>query len=589
MHHTNDLIYTAYTSGTTVYVEKVGYDSNGALETIHTLSFETEDSDATFTPVSIYDLSITGIEGTSVLIAYGLIEDQTQTPQFRVRRIDTQNDKFSFNYCGFYVEDDNYPTEHSSCSDLYNQTAVGGNGEIIDDSNVSFISGYSGQLDITFNGLPDGTATDLPIITASGTTVIFRFGGVTSAVPGTDPFIVGYCTGATTGVCTNQTDTSNALYAALTNDSIATVAQTEQVVLDFLEEFYVSQSGTQIIIEGPNEFDTYDNIQKITPVVGQITVDNISSSGNYGNWYLPYSDAATNMQLGIARGDEAHVLEGLASGTTPGHTALPSSGVNNQEIANVYSANEDAIYIATKNSNANLDVHKVDVSAAATLNASNTDIYSKGSYDTIDKLSISIGSNDYVYVSNISTILSTSTYNLGAAVLDVDLVDARGNIDISAIGYEKFVEDIDNAYISADPNNDGEVIIAITSNNSNSSPNNAYLIKLDYAFDTITYPATGIGSTVSFNFHEHNYPALNTVATVQGGAISATNIHQLDSKGYTNDTSIAEDQSRFSLFFGFHESDTGNKIKTGFFNIEEEKIMTDDTATSGNFPAIIGQ
>jgi hypothetical protein len=568
-------LYTAYTSGTTIYVEKLGYNSDGVLETIHTLSFQSEDQYTNFVPTSIYNLSMTGIDSTSVMISYGVVETLTQTPQMRVRRIDTQNGKFSFHYCGFFKANDVYPNEHLTCEDLYDEDNA--TLELKDAADVSSVTSTSpGQLTVTFSSAVTEANVDLPLINSLGNTVIYRYNGTTDMLA--TPKIVGYCTAP---ACGDADQTAAGLAAAINNDAGIVDADVEAIA----EEFYgnnVAPSAV-VVIEGPNEYDYYDNIAKIAPVIGQVNVN-----PNDGSWFVPFSDASSNMQLGITRGDAAESITGLNSGIPPGNISLPSTGVNNQEIANVFwtDTTDEYLYIATKNSNSNLDLHRVDVGVAATLDASLTDVYTKGSYDKIDDLSISVtnsGGTDYVYVANTSTIISSSTTNLGMAIADFDLTTSKGNIDISAIGYEKYVEDVDSVHVTASNTETGAVFVSLTSNTNNTAPNNAYIIKLDYSL------TGGILPSVSFNFHEHNYPALNSSTTVQDGAVWATQPYQLTSKGFTNDASTMADLDRYVLFFGFHESDTGNKIRTGFFNIHEEEIMTDDSTTSGNFPAIIGK
>lgn len=580
-------LYTAYTSGSTIFVEKMEYDANGVLSTAHTLSFNTEDSDAGFIPTSIYDLSMTGIDSTSVLISYGIIENQTQTPQFRVRRIDTANGKFSFNYCGMYVAGDSYSTEHNTCQDLYDQgnANITGTGPMIDDTaNISASSSYAGELEITFSNLPDAVNyPDLPLINSLGNTIIYRYGGIDATV-GSD-VIVAYCTAATTGLCATTTDVANALVSVI-NQTFAWTGGANADVEAMAKEIFASAAANVVTIQGPNEFDSYNNISKITPVVGDIVVDPTN-----GRWFLPYSDAAANMQLGYASGTGANTLAGLDSAATPpSNMDLTGSGINNQEIANIYWEDTVApdyyLFIATKNSNSNLDLHRVDISSplSPTL-ASATDVYTKGAYDSIDDISISVtdsGATDYVYVANTSTILSSSTTNLGMAIASFDLSTTKANIDISAVGYEKYVENVDSVYVTASNTEAGAAFVSLTTNSTNSDPNKAFIIKLDYDL------TAGVDPSVSFNFHEHNYPALNTNATVDSASLHASPIYQLTNKGWTNDSSVGDDLNKYVLFFGYHESQTGNKIKTGFFNIEEEAIMTDDSTTSGNFPAIIG-
>ena len=90
-----------------------------------------------------------------------------------------------------------------------------------------------------------------------------------------------------------------------------------------------------------------------------------------------------------------------------------------------------------------------------------------------------------------------------------------------------------------------------------------------------------------------DYPALNTDrvagSTLQNGSIWATVIHDITKGDIGTDATPAPiSGAKSSLFFGFHDTNSGNnEINTGFYNIEEESIEATDDTGSGFFPAII--
>lgn len=572
---TNERLYVAYTNGTNIIVEKLGLSvTNGSFETIHSIAIPTEDDlgSGGYTATAAYDLSIDGVEGQSIMISYGLVEITSNSPQFRVRRIDISKDTLNFNYCGFYNSNPSSP--HDGCdSSPTKQLYVYQSGVQGDISDNTEISGWTdgsnaGTLSFSFTSddpINDGTNYDLILKTSIGDQITFRYGATNDLAND----VIGYCN---TG-CTDENTRAQALATA-----INTAAGDTECDLIPLEFFAESTPAGLVTIYGPPEFDYWDIDQKIAPVVGRI---NIRDSD--GSWYVPYSDAATSLQLGLLKGDAATNAAGLAAGTAPSHTPLAGSNVMNQEIDNIYNSNLDSVYIATKNTNSNLDIFQVNVGAATpTISAAQTDVHTKGSYDSIENVRVSYGANDDIYVSSISTTTSGDR-DLSLAVTDSTLSAASADISISAIGYEHYVEQIDKAHVSADPANAGEVIVALTTNNDNAVyPNNAYMIKLT----NVTTAAT------SFNLHTVSYPALNddssAGSTLTNGAIWATDIFQFTGKSYDDQDSVAEDLDKYSLFFGFHEpGGSGNEIRSGFYNIEEESILATDDTGVGFFPAII--
>lgn len=571
---TNEKLYLVYTTGTNIYVEKLGYNAtSGALESIHKISFPTEDEDNSttgYTSTAAYSVSIDGVDGEAIMISYGLVELVSNSPQFRVRRIDISQDRLNFNYCGFYVPTATAP--HLSCAGqalFVPDDGADANLELGDATEVTYNSSSSDHLNVVFTGDPTtvDTYTDLILKNSNGDDITFRFRANNDLANN----IIGYCN---TG-CTDDNTRANGLA-----DAINTAAgDTEEDLIPL--EFYADSASTSgtVTIHGPAEFDYYDGNQKIAPVIGRI---NTKSSDN--TWYLPIADAADTLQLVMVKGDSVNVSAGLNSGSVS-NTSLTASGVMNQEIDNVYSQDQDSVYVATKNTNGNLDIHKVNVNGAISITVSQNDIYDTSGYDGIEDIRISSGIsagglNDYVYVSSIATKNSGADRNLSLAITNDDLTSAHGDIDfITTTGYDTYLFDIDKASISADPNNEGEVIVAITTNTTNSNPTNAYLIKFDY-------DVANIGST-SFNFHQATYPKLNNQDIVQNSAIWTTNIFDVTAKGYTNESSSIEDLNKSLLYFGFHQANAGNEINTGFYNIEEESIEATDDTGSGFFPAII--
>lgn len=561
--------YTVYTTGTNIYVEKSKFNgTTGAFEYVHSISFPSEDNFAGKVPVSITDLSATGIDGEALLIAYGLVENTTSTPQFRVRRLDISRDKLNFSYCGFYTDGDNFSAPHDVlCTDLYDDAQS----DLEADTNVSYASLNSGSLDITFAALPT-TSFSFALKTSAGDTVVYRYGAVNDF--GTTPKVVGYCNPG----CADVNTTGQALADAIMN----TGGITEAEVVQIANEIYASNAGGVVSLRGPHEFDYYDNEIRITPYIGRI---NVKSSGS---WYLPYANGSSSLQLGVAIGNQVLSLpagSGLGS-DTPSHTTLASSGINNLEMDNII-VNTNSLYIATRNNNSNLSMYLVDISGAPSITTSVHDVYSLSTYNRIENITVSRGNTDYIYVSSISVGNSGSTRDLGAAIFYSDLTTYKGNDNLVATGFEQYVQNIDQASIIADPNTKGKVNIALTTNATNANANKAYLIEALFTLG-VAGNSSDLSTANNFNFTEYTYPALNkTYPIVANSKIASTNATSV-TKGYTNTASVAQDLTRLISIIGFHESNSGNKIRTGFYNTQKESIQTTDTTTSGNYPAFIG-
>lgn len=569
---TAQFLYSTYTTGTNIYVEKLGFDSTtGGFKTIHSIKFPTEDVNAGKTPVLAEHLSISGIDSTSVVIAYKVNEDNggVTFPEYRIRRIDTTNGKLSFNYCGFYNND----TSACDTADLFDQTNT-----TLDDlpGEVSFTRTGNSLLDINFLTVPSGGNYDLQIQTNAGIWIKLSYAGTTDNAPigsMAAPKVIGYCNPN----CGSAAATAQALSEALNN--LPAGFETDADFIALTEEYYAAYTAaaTNLVLQGPNILD-YKDGDRLTPIIGNIQVTTA------GTWFLPYLDSSYTNKLGVAKGINAHQQQGLTTAPGPSDTLIASSSINNQEVAMVKA--NTSLYIAVKNPNVNMDLFKLNQTTLS-VDASVTNVYNLSSIDSVDNIKISAGQNDIIYASGISVSNAGASRELALSVFKSDLSLRSANATISAVGYEQYVENIDRAQVIADPNNQNNVFVALTTNISNTNPNKAYLIKLRYA-DTTTFSS-------SFNFHEYNYPQLNLVDTTEGGAISTTMLPTAPLvKGHKlapNPTTVAagvEDASFTPTFFGFHETATGNSIRTGFYNTDQNSIMTDDISTSGNYPAIIG-
>ena len=579
---TSKFLYTTYTSGTSIFVEKSVFNATtNVFESVHSISFPTEDTEAGKTPVIATDLSIDGIEDTSIVIAYRVLESVTSSPQIRVRRIHTKalvngtladiqsTSRMAFNYCGMINSTDNSP--HTTCdsNDLYDELAPN---LIVDDANASFSSTSNGRMVIAVSGVvTNGVQLVLKTNAGDDITFVYNTGSGNDLVNN----IVEYCSGGCSAA-----GTATQLAAAINT----AIGDTE--IDDISEEFYADDDGAgNVTIYGANEFDYYDNNMKITPYIGNIQVK------SDGTWFVPYVDVSFSNQIGVTTGVSANVELGFVTAATPSTTLISSSGINNQEVhAKLVTG---SLYLATKNTNANLDVYKLG-DTAATLNSATSvqGVYSLGSYDFIENIRIDAGevasSNNLVYVSSVNVGSSGTVRKLGLSIFQADLAQYKSNVDISALGFEQYVENIDQAQVIADPNNLGVSFVALTTTSLNSNPNKAYLIKTRYT-DTALY-------STNFDFHEFNYPQLNSTTTVQtteGANISATAIPMTLTMGHTTAPlttpvgAAAQDATLNPIFFAFHESATGNTIKTGLYNTDQTAVQT-SSSVSGSYPAIIG-
>ena len=602
---TAEYLYTTYISGLNIIVEKSQFNpTTKVFESVHSISFPTEDTNAGDVPVTASELSIDGIDNTAIVIAYKVFTSPSSIPEMRVRRIHTggidvdnadgdnnittgielsdikESSRLAFNYCGTYATG----TCDTNNLDLY----VAGSLEA--HANTTINSASTGQFSIYFSGTLTGDE-ELILKTNAGETITYKYGdqaGITTFDP--TSHIVEYCVGGCISAGTTIEGLANAINATYGDPEIDAVAQ----------EFYAHADTTSdtITIYGPAEKDYYNN-DKVSPYIGNIQVK------TDGTWFVPFVDVSNFNKISMAIGNNSTSPLGFISDTTQSNVNINDSDINNQQIHSKLVTG--SIYLAVKNSTADLDVIKVG-DTAATLNNSVvrvSNIYSPMTgFSDIDNVKIDVGetvANSYVYVSTVNIGNSGATRNLGLNIFTTDLAtNMQSNSEITALGYSEFVSEIDQAQVIVDPNNAGTSFIAITTTPTNTNPSRAYLIKAD--FNTADF-------TSNFNFHEHQYPQLNSEmytiahtskihATMIPSSFTinaSTNIGHTTAALTTPTGVVAEDATLNPIFFAFHESDSNSRVRIGLYNTDESQVTSKtillDSGTStpdGSAPAIIG-
>lgn len=553
-------LYTTYTSGTTIFVEKQAFNTTTKIfENIHTISFETEDTEAANTAVIATDLSIDGNNGAALVIAYKVAEAGTGFLQYRVRRVDISNGKFGFNYCGTYITAPN--GNHTSCE---TNAAVSS----VDTSLYSSITpGGTRSVDITIDAGTANPGDQIVLNTSSGPVTYEIKAG---ASDGTSIQIV--------DDADNETLASNIVSAFNTMGGLA--ATSAQAAYAATQELTMTSSGNIVTITGSPEFDYYDDSTNIAVYLGNIKIRNSGA-----NWAVPFASGNHSLQIAMAHGAGVNEVNGLNTSPVASMVLLTFTGTNNQEISHVYDAAGPNHFIATKNGNGNFNIHRTDSNFA---NASSlTNIFDLSNHSYIEDISLSLGYQNELYTSAVS-VSSSGARNLAVAKLNKSDMSISGRTAaISNNSYLKYLENIDRARIIGDINNADTAFVALTTNTNSTEANSAFLIKLN--------TASGV------DLVEYNYPKLNTNNIVSGAAISTTPLATISKIGFVDipknsgdSTTDADtdtgDYEMISTLFSFHESDTGNKIRSTNVNTKETSIhhQYDGTTNAESSPGFIG-
>ena len=554
-------LYTAYTSGTTIYVEKQKFNiTTQAFENVHSISFPTEDISAGDIPVIAEGLSIDGEDGVALIIAYKVNQAVTNIPQFRIRRIDLTEDRLNFNYCGFYTPADN--GSHTGCS---TEDKFDANGLV----NTTLSSGSPRQLSVTFTG---ASGSALTLITNSGDIVSFNYG--IASDPTND--IVGFCNGG----CGTTADTAIALGDAINNLAAITITNSPEIYA-LSQEISAVVVGSTVTITGANEFDYYNEPAATAAYVGNVKIIGTS------DWVLPFADAGNSLKINMARGSGVNNLAGLNSSPLASTNLIVETGINNQQIVQVVLGSN--LFLASVNNIGNMDIFKLNSGTFAVDAISVNNAFTLNTHDSIKSLSIDVQSVGL----NLRVIAAAISKNGGGdrdlAMAIFDGLNLSSFVEIEKVSADPsflhFVEDLDQVKVVADPSVLGSSFVTLTTNTSAAiNPSSAYMIKVN-----------NISGNTTFNFQEYNYPKLNIDDVVIPSAIAVSPIINLAAIGHLTApvaTNIllapAEDGVINPLFFSFHEADTGDKVRSGFIHTDTTSITTNSTAVSGNFPGFIG-
>ncbi len=567
-------LYTTYTTLNKIFVEKSIIDptNNNEFKPVHSISFPTEDSFAGEIPVIARELSISGNSddglGTNgqLVIAYKVNENVNGLPQYRIRRIDIRDGRLNFNYCGFYFTNNDAP--HSTCQadDLYDEGAS----TLEASPNVTFSSASTGVLDITFTAAPLGNEV-LILKTNNGSSVNYQFNVATNAALN----IQGYCSGGSCGVSPSSTATD--LAAAINNTQLVPTVGADIEAAS--HEFYAEVVAANTVrIHGPAEFDYYDEVSSSASYIGNVQVID-------DHWILPFLDVSQSQKISMGKGDSVRDPLGLVATPIVSTTFVTASDTNNREVKQFYKG--ASLYLAAKNEDTDLDVFKLDaVTLAVTDSVKN--VYTNAAIP-VQLEDVDITVNDAmtdVFVSAVNISGAGTNRNLTMTRLNAANLNINTPIEkISAIGFENYVEDIRHARIVSDRTVAGDNYIVLSKTSTAiTNPDSAYMIKVNF-------------SGGAFDFHEYDYPKLNVNSLVSDSAINVTPIYTFtgaDSLSHSSGPAVstvaapAQDTTSNPLFFSFHESDTVDKIRNGFYNTNETNVMTDSTTVNGSYPAFIG-
>lgn len=558
---TDDTLYQATTSGTQIRVAKFQRTTtpgSKVMEQIHEITFNSE------IPTKTSDvptqLSMTGINnGTngSLFISYKVTDQSTGAPQLRVRRIDISNDKLSFHYGGLYNNDtedlvSNLPVSATTFN-------VTGNAQLIVD-----FSGWGGSLPVT--------TESFDIITTSD---------------GSTAETVQYCNPS----CATVAAATASLTAAITGNA------------NLNQELFVVDTGSTVEIYGPPRLD-YADFGGISVNIGQIVINE-----GQERWYVPYAGTSS---LNIYYSGQA--LSDMTT-TVPSNQPVAGAGTVNQEVANAVDSAGNVI-VASKGSSGNLDVYRVNGTSFA-LNGSASNVFTFTGSEEIYGISVGVGVNDDIYIACINQNNVTGLEYLSAAFFDgANLAQNNSTTTFTTSNYLA-QPGIEEVKIIGHPSEDGVAILGVTTNSDHREtsasadgsgiPRQAHLFRL-FNGDTTNFTAPPTLGSYNSSTTNLTSPALNVEPVVdlnsnQLGSISmvpgfdyATSPYT-DTIGHENDSSTpaTEDSAEITVWFSFHESDTGapngTYIYHGQYNINAENISTDassvDDSQDGNFPSFV--
>jgi hypothetical protein len=537
LDQTNAHLYTVYSVGTDIYINKKSTNLTGVLVDEHTISFPTESTtDLTRVPVTPDNLSIDGIDGSSIIVSYNLLDSVDADKRLRLRRLDITNGLITYKYGGFYN------------GDLDTNDAV----ENISVAGMTFNTTSDGDLAITINSVNNGDSFD--ISTASG---------LVSLIVGTN---VGDLCNPT--ACPD-TATLAANIASFINDHTNPEISKEHIAIHTTGQSTLTIRGSQV--------EDYYNGANSMAYIGNISIRPIDNL-----WAVPFVDINNSSKLNIIRGSNA---DQSLNGIFPSQSTSIETGEQLKDIKGKFLTLGDYI-ISTINDDNNMDIYKLNT--AFTLQADKIlGAYNLGVYD-VKEYDLDIGSDgidEFIYIAAKLEDSSGAT-KLSAIMSEIDLINYVAT-DTFTIA-NTLTANLDKVKLSASQTNKGEASLAIMTSATNSSPNNLHIAKITHPMTVPTY-VNDISFEVSSDT-AYSSPRVNTDSLLLGSSLSLTKSFTA-TKGHLSESSdpVTPDVTREVYYINYMEDDGAGQslLNLNTINTHKESVMSNTAAGLLSYPSFL--
>ena len=522
-------LYTVYSIGADIYVNKRSINTDGTITDVHTISFQTAITNTNGSRASTLpeSLSIAGVNEQALLISYTMPDNMLSGDKtVRVRRIDLSNNKLTYKYGGFFNEE----------TDTNDQVdSIVATGLTISDN------GTNGDMRIRVNTVESG----------DGFTINLSSGQETFSVTGSTP----------------------ALAASNLADSI-----NNHINPEISEELFAEYtSGNNFLtIHGSNVEDYYNGLNSM-PFIGDISIN------RNNNWAIPIIDTNNSSQLNVLR-SSTNVLSSL-NGTSPVTSTSIATSQFNKSVQGKFLSNGRYV-LASRNGNNNISIYELDL----TYNLVNSieDAYLlNGSIVTDFDLDIGYDITDSIDSINIASILensSGSSTKVGAIMVTSDFSNHIATDSISSSS--DLTVNVREVNIRASKINKGEATIAVIISDTNVNPNslNLFKFKVNHPLETGTFE-TDISLNVSTDT-SYVSPVLQS-GVLENSSLALTDIFQV-TKGHFSEDSTVEDVTREVFYvLSFKDQNPDSNLNLNLINTQSEDIMTNDTSATNSYPAFL--
>lgn len=524
---TNEHLYTAFGAGTNLVVEKMSLDEFGNWTKIHSMIIPSDDT----TPQALSELSMTGIDGSAVIIAYKISDSGTPVP--RIRRLNISNQKLTFNYTGIF--------DATETGDFDMLAGTDSTGPMAAIDNTTFALGAPGELDITFSAAPTLGSIGLRL-SDQATTVTLTYNSAA------------WCSGG----CADQNTTATSLANAINTDP------------QLSEEYVASAAAGTVTVIGAIANDYLDLDAELSISLGKII-----SQGS--NWYVPFCDGGNFMKASVVVGSDINTS---LDGVIPGVKFL-NTKQNCSEVRMAPQGGTD--FALTMVADANLHAYLLD--SGVNITADLEYAHNLTGFALIKNHSLSVDSNGVLYTAGVSETSAGETY-LNAAVFASDLSEVSASAWFTGSSNELSQAGIEKVEIAANTLADGGALIALTTSSDHATiPNQAH-------FAMITQNLGDLTENILFADYQMatvaSSPKLNINSTYSSGSIWLSPMIDLPMGHANTGDGAPADNTQPSVFFGFHEDNAGvAETRIGIYNASPENSSSNDVGASGSYPAFI--